>query len=72
MDNVRIASRGESFRRAGIQFTREGQVFGPGDLTPEQIDAIREERNLIVTPATAVRDEAAPAESETGKKAKAR
>lgn len=50
MDKVRIASRGEFFRRAGLGFTREGQVFGPGELTPEQVEVLAREPNLIITP----------------------
>lgn len=50
MDKVRIASRGESFRRAGIGFTREGQIFGPGELSPEQVEVLAKEPNLIITP----------------------
>lgn len=49
MDKIRIASRGDHFRRAGLDFTREGRIFEPGELTPEQITAIAEEPQLIVS-----------------------
>lgn len=49
MDKIRIASRGDHFRRAGLDFTREGRIFEPGELTPEQIKAIAEEPQLIVS-----------------------
>lgn len=49
MDKIRIASRGDHFRRAGVDFTREGRIFEPGELTPAQIEAIAGEPQLIVS-----------------------
>lgn len=57
---VLIKSAGESFRRAGIQATREGVVVEVSSLTEEQIKALRDERMISVSPY----EEPAPAKEE--------
>jgi hypothetical protein len=48
---VLIRSARESFRRAGIQFTREGVVVDVSELTEAQREAITHEPQLSVSPA---------------------
>lgn len=45
---LKIKSKPESFRRAGIVFTREGVIVDTAQLTDEQIDALENEPNLVV------------------------
>lgn len=45
---ITVRSRGERFRRAGIDFTRAGVVLDPAALTEEQRHAIAHEPALIV------------------------
>ena len=47
---VLIKSAGESFRRAGIQATREGTVVEVDSLTEEQVKALRNERMISIAP----------------------
>lgn len=46
---LHVKSRALHFWRAGIKFTRAGVDVDTNTLTAEQLDAIRAERNLIVT-----------------------
>lgn len=46
---LHVKSRAPHFWRAGIKFTPAGVDVDPSTLTAEQLDAIRAERNLIVT-----------------------
>jgi hypothetical protein len=46
MSKVTIKSKGERFRRAGIEFTRAGVEVDSADLTPEQMLAIASEPQL--------------------------
>lgn len=46
MPKVTIKSKGERFRRAGIEFTRAGVEVDSADLTPEQMLAIASEPQL--------------------------
>lgn len=59
-DFYRIKSKGESFRRAGLAFTREGVVVDGNYLTDAQKEAIAKEPSLIVEPI----DETEASESE--------
>lgn len=43
-----VKSKGERFRRAGIEFTRDGVEVDPAELTAEQAEAINNEPNLVV------------------------
>jgi hypothetical protein len=43
-----VKSKGERFRRAGIEFTRDGVEIDPAELTAEQAEAINNEPNLVV------------------------
>lgn len=45
---LRVSSRPETFRRAGLVFTRLAQDVPLSELTKEQIKAIREEPLLAV------------------------
>ncbi len=45
---LRVVSRPDQFRRAGITFTSNAVDIKLSDLTPEQVEAIRGERNLVV------------------------
>lgn len=45
---VLVRSKGERFRRAGIEFTREGVEVDASKLTAEQIAAINDEPALTV------------------------
>lgn len=47
-DIVRVRSKAERFRRAGIEFNRDGIDLDVGELTAEQIDAINAEPNLVI------------------------
>ncbi len=44
---LRVASKGRSFRRAGLAFTQEPRDLDPAELTEEQIKALCEEPNLV-------------------------
>lgn len=46
---LRVSSRPESFRRAGMQFTRRERVLYVDELTDKQVAAIKAERRLAVT-----------------------
>lgn len=52
VNKLHVKSRAPHFWRAGIKFTRAGVDVDPSTLTAEQLDAIRAERNLIVTECT--------------------
>jgi len=45
---ILVKSKTERFRRAGIEFTREGIELDPADLTEAQAEAINGEPNLVV------------------------
>ena len=45
---IRVKSKPERFRRAGIEFTRAGIELDPAELTAEQAEAINGEPNLII------------------------
>jgi hypothetical protein len=45
---IRVVSRPDNFRRAGIAFSSSPVDLKLSDLTEEQIAAIRGERNLVV------------------------
>lgn len=47
---LRVRSRSPfgTFRRAGLAFGEEPTIVAVGDLLPEQIDAIKGERMLVV------------------------
>lgn len=47
---IRIKSAAESFRRAGIEATREGVIVETDDLSEAQIEALQHERMLSITP----------------------
>lgn len=47
MTLITIKSKGERFRRAGIEFTRAGVELNTDDLTPEQTLAIASEPQLV-------------------------
>ncbi len=50
MSKLIIRSARDSFRRAGISFTREGVVVDEADLTTEQLEAILADPQLGVSP----------------------
>ncbi len=45
---ILVRSKTERFRRAGIEFTREGVEIDPATLTPEQAEMINDEPLLSV------------------------
>lgn len=45
---LRIRAKTEGFRRAGMSFSREPQVFSAGALTEAQLEVLRAEPMLIV------------------------
>lgn len=49
MPKITVKSKGARFRRAGIEFTREGVDLDIGKMKREHLDAILVEPNLIVT-----------------------
>ena len=59
---------GNSFRRAGLQFGREGVEIDTNELTKEQLEAIENEPNLLVVVA-AVEETAAEAKAREKKEA---
>ena len=70
MYKLRIAAKGDSFRRAGVAFTREGQDFQIGELSEAQLRVLVDEPMLAITVLPA--DEGVPAElvDKPSKKAK--
>jgi len=48
MPKFKVQSKPERFRRAGIEFTREGVELDSEKLTKEQIEAINAEPNLTI------------------------
>ncbi len=48
MPNIKVRSKVASFRRAGLQFTADGEVLNTDDLKPSQIKAIQAEPMLII------------------------
>ena len=46
---IRVISRPAQFRRAGYTFTSEPTTIDLAELTDEQLEALRNERNLVVT-----------------------
>lgn len=69
MAKITVKSRAEKFRRAGIDFTKEGVELDTRELTTEQADAITEEPALIVLGETPLTGEKKPVEKSGGKKA---
>jgi len=48
MSLITVKSKGERFRRAGIEFSRAGVELDTDELTQEQVDAIQAEPNLVI------------------------
>ena len=48
MDIIRVRSKAPRFRRAGIEFNRDGIDLDVSQLTAEQIDALNAEPNLVI------------------------
>ncbi len=48
MPNIKVRSKVASFRRAGLQFTADGEVLNTDDLKPSQLKAIKAEPMLII------------------------
>lgn len=48
MSKIIVKSARDSFRRAGLAFTREGTTLDTKDLSKDQLKAIREEPALSV------------------------
>lgn len=69
MAKITVKSRAEKFRRAGIDFTREGIELDTSELTAEQAAAIAEEPALIVLGEVPLAGEKKPVEKGGGKKA---
>ena len=69
---ILICSLHDSFRRAGLEFTRAGVVVDADQLTQEQIDAIKAEPLLSIrqAPEEATADTAPPADSKPAKDSK--
>lgn len=58
-----VTSIGATFRRAGIRFTKQETILNVDDLKPEQVAAIRAEKNLIVIESEIAEDKIPPANS---------
>jgi hypothetical protein len=52
MSKILVQSKPERFRRADIEFTREGVVLDTDKLKKEQLEAIKAEPMLVVSDAT--------------------
>jgi hypothetical protein len=48
MSIITVKSKGERFRRAGIEFSRAGIELDTAELTQDQVDAIQAEPNLVI------------------------
>ena len=48
VEKIIVKSKSPTFRRAGIEFTRDGVELDPAELTPEQAEAISNEPNLVI------------------------
>lgn len=68
MSKIIIRSAALRFRRAGIEFTRDGVTVDTGDLSEDQLAAIEAEPQLSVRPAD---DDPDQADSKADKKPKA-
>lgn len=68
MPKIIVKSRRESFRRAGFEFTRAGRELDTEELSKDQLQAIEDEPQLVVAPATAEGGESkAPAKKPAAK-----
>lgn len=45
---LRIAARTESFRRCGVDHTAAATDHAPGTFSPEQVEQLKAEPNLVV------------------------
>ncbi len=50
MQHYAISASRDGFRRAGREWSREATVVAEGDLAPEQLEALRDDKNITVTP----------------------
>lgn len=66
---IKIFSRVDGYRRAGIRHSRRGQVLTVADLTEDQLQALDDDPHLRIVPVTVEDDEGGPAEpgSDDGK-----
>ncbi|WP_435640326.1 HI1506-related protein [Micavibrio aeruginosavorus] len=63
---LQVVARGDSFRRAGFEFTSTPTLLDPDKLTKAQIENLKSEPRLVVVEVE-VKDEKS-AKTETGKK----
>lgn len=59
---IKIFSRVDGYRRAGIRHSRRGQVFTVADLTEDQLQALDDDPHLRIVPVTVEDEEGGPAE----------
>lgn len=53
MPLIKIASKGDSFRRCGRAFTKEGVVVDTAELSPGELKTLRAEPMLVIEPVAA-------------------
>lgn len=49
MPKFNIKSKPERLRRAGVEFSRAGIEVDTDELSPEQVELIKSEPNLVIT-----------------------
>lgn len=49
MNKIQVVARPARFRRAGREFTQVPTEIDVADLSPDQLKALREEPNLVVS-----------------------